>query len=61
MVETKFLENINEKYVELAAYNHSLKRNAKVSEVTPMIKMLLSKDANYINGINIPITGGDIF
>jgi len=61
MVETKFLDNINEKFVELSAYNHPLKRNAKVDDITPILKMLISEESDYINGINIPITGGSIF
>lgn len=61
MIDTKFLNTINEKFVELNAYNHPLKRNAQVDDVTPVIKMLLSSDADYINGVNIPITGGSIF
>jgi 3-oxoacyl-[acyl-carrier protein] reductase len=61
MVETKFLDNINEKLVELSAYNHPLKRNAQVNEITPIIKMLISKESDYINGVNIPITGGSTF
>lgn len=61
MIETKFLSEINEKLVELAAYNNPKKRNASVNDVTPVIKLLLSRDSNYINGVNIPITGGAIF
>ena len=61
MVETKFLDNINEKFVELNAYNHPLKRNALVEDITPTIKMLISKESDYMNGINIPITGGSIY
>jgi 3-oxoacyl-[acyl-carrier protein] reductase len=61
MIDTKFLDNINEKFVELHAYNHPLKRNAHVDEITPMIKMLISKESDYINGVNIPITGGSAF
>ncbi len=61
MVETKFLENINEKLVELSAYSHPLKRNAKVEDITPTIQMLISKESDYMNGVNIPITGGSIF
>jgi len=61
MIETKFLDNINEKFVELNAYNHPLKRNANVNEVTPIIKMLISKESNYISGVNIPIAGGSAF
>ncbi len=61
MIETKFLSDINEKLVELSAYNNPKKRNANVNDVTPIIKLLLSKDSNYITGANIPISGGAIF
>lgn len=61
MCDTKFLKNINEKLVELHAYNHPLKRNAHIEDIAPIIKMLISNESNYINGINIPITGGSIF
>ena len=61
MCETKFLDDINEKFIELSAYNNPLKRNAIVSDITPIIKMLISSESDYINGINIPITGGSVF
>jgi 3-oxoacyl-[acyl-carrier protein] reductase len=61
MIDTKFLDNINEKFIELNAYNHPLKRNATVDDIVPIIKMLISKESDYINGINIPLTGGGIF
>jgi 3-oxoacyl-[acyl-carrier protein] reductase len=61
MVETKFLNNINEKLVELSAFSHPLKRNAIVEDITPIIKMLVSSESDYMNGINIPITGGSVF
>ena len=58
MIETKFLDNINNKIVELNAYNHPLKRNARVDDITPIINMLISEESDYINGVNIPINGG---
>jgi 3-oxoacyl-[acyl-carrier protein] reductase len=61
MIETKFLSNINEILVEAAAHSNPLKRNAVVSDVIPTILLLLSEESNYINGVNIPITGGSIF
>lgn len=61
MIDTKFLDNINEKFVELSAYNHPLKRNAKVDDITPIIKMLISEESDYMSGVNIPITGGSSF
>ena len=61
MVETKFLDNINEKFVELSAYSNPLKRNAIVDDITPILKLLISKESDYMNGVNIPITGGSVF
>ena len=61
MIETKFLSQINEKFIELAAANHPLKRNAVLEDVIPTMLLLLSDESNFINGINIPITGGSIF
>lgn len=61
MIDTKFLDDINEKYVELNAYNNPLKRNAVVGDITPIIKMLISSESDYINGVNIPISGGSVF
>ena len=61
MIDTKFLSNINEKFVELNAYNHPLKRNANVDDITPIMKILMSEETNYMNGVNIPITGGSTF
>jgi len=61
MIETKFLSLINEKFVEIAAASHPLKRNAVVNDVIPTILLLLAKESDYINGVNIPITGGSLF
>jgi len=58
MVESGFLSNIPDKLVELTADQHPLKRNAVPKDVAPMIRFLLSDDANYITGVNVPITGG---
>lgn len=61
MIDTKFLDHINEKLVELTAYHHPLKRNAQVSDITPVIKLLLSEGSDFMNGCNVPITGGETF
>ena len=58
MVNTKFLSDINERIIEFTAESHPLKRIAEVSDLIPSIMLLLSDDSNYINGINLPISGG---
>lgn len=58
MTETAFLQNVHAKLVALNAENHPLKRNALPSDIGPLVKFLLSPGSDYINGANIPITGG---
>lgn len=60
MVETQFLSNIDERIVEMTATNSSLKRNVKIEEVVSAIKYLMSDEAEYVNGVNLGLTGGDI-
>ncbi len=60
MVETSFLDNIDERIIEMTATNSGMKRNVKVEEVANAIKYLMSDEAEYINGLNLPMTGGDI-
>ena len=61
MINTQFLSEINERIIEINAESHPLKRIAEVSDVVPSILLLLSTKSDYINGINLPITGGDNF
>lgn len=61
MVETEFLSLLPQRLVELTAEGHPLRRNARPSDVVPIVKFLLSPDANYLNGANLPATGGAIF
>lgn len=61
MVETKFLSEVPEKVVELAAAGHPLKRNGLPRDIAPLVKFLLSEESSFINGANIPVTGGSVF
>lgn len=58
MAETDFLKEIPEKIVELSAQAHPMKRNATPSDIAPAVSFLLSDQADYITGVNIPVTGG---
>ncbi len=60
MIETKFLAETSHIIVESAAAAHPMKRNATVKDVVPAMAFLLSDDASYITGVNLPITGGSI-
>ncbi len=60
MIESKFLQNIDPRFVEKNAMNSTMKRNVYVDEVAETIRFLLSEKAEYFNGINLNMTGGDI-
>ena len=59
MMETKFLQNIDEKIVQMTAESSALKRNIRVEETVSGIAYLLSDEASYISGINLNLSGGD--
>lgn len=61
MINTQFLSDINKRVIEITAESHPLKRIAEVDDIVPSIIMLLSNDSDYINGINLPISGGSNF
>lgn len=58
MVETQFLRGIPQLAIESAASVHPRGRNATVEDVCGWIEFLLSEGADYVNGVNIPLTGG---
>ena len=58
IINTKFLSDINDRIIEITAESHPLKRIAEVNDVVPSIIMLLSDQSDYINGVNLPISGG---
>ena len=60
MVETSFLENIDNRLIEMNAMNSGMKRNVKTEEVASAIEFLMKDESEYINGLNLGMTGGDI-
>jgi len=60
MIETKFLAETSHIIVEAARAEHPMKRNATVDDVAPAIAFLLSEEARFITGVNLPITGGSV-
>lgn len=59
MMETKFLDAIDEKFIEINRESSTMKRNVKVEEVVAAIHFLLSEGSDYMNGVNLNLTGGD--
>lgn len=61
MVDTAFLAKLPSRMVEIAAGQSPLGRLATAKEVAASVRFLLSSDANYITGVNLPICGGTAF
>ena len=59
MMETKFLQKIDEKIVQMTAESSAMKRNIRVDETVNGIAYLLSDEASYMNGANLNLSGGD--
>lgn len=58
MIETKLLENVPHLLIDENARENPSGRNAVIRDVIPMIGFLLSRDADFITGENILISGG---
>ncbi|MDA7510140.1 SDR family oxidoreductase [Verrucomicrobia bacterium] len=61
MVETGYLEALDDRIVEMNAESHPLKRNAVPDDIIPLIRFLTSSGSDYMNGVNIPVAGGQVF
>jgi 3-oxoacyl-[acyl-carrier protein] reductase len=58
MVDTQFLGDIAPVAVEMSAKGNPLGRNATPDDLLGALALLLSPASEYINGVDIPITGG---
>ncbi len=58
MVETQFLQEIAEVAVTMSAGSHPLGRNAVPEDLLGAMDFLLSGGADYITGVDLPVTGG---
>jgi 3-oxoacyl-[acyl-carrier protein] reductase len=61
MVETEFLRDLPDKMIEIAAEQHPAGRNARPKDIAPIIDFLLSSGSDFMTGLNIPVSGGEVF
>ncbi len=59
MVETKFLEGIDKRLIQINGEKSAMRRNATLDEVIAGLRFLLSDDSSYMNGVNLNLSGGD--
>ena len=58
MIDTQFVSQLGETVIEMNAVANPKKRNAKPNDVIGAIEFMLSAEAGYINGADLPITAG---
>lgn len=59
IMETKFWNEVDPRFVQMGIENVTMKRGTKLSEAVNGIEFLLSDGSDYINGINLNMSGGD--
>ena len=59
IINTKFIRNIDSRILELNAEESVMKRNITCGEVADSICFLMSEASDYMNGVNINLTGGN--
>lgn len=60
MVETQLLSEVPRQIVEMSQLQNPMGRNATAGDVAAVIEFLLSPEAAFINGVNVPVTGGSV-
>ena len=58
MIDTQFVSEIPDVAREMSASSNPLGRNASVQDLLGAMLLLLGPESEYINGINLPLTGG---
>lgn len=59
MMETRFLSEIDSRFIEMNAAGSVKKRNATVEEAAQAIAFLVSGGSDYMNGVNLNLSGGN--
>lgn len=60
MVDTALLKDMPHKLIEMTAHNNPLKRIASPDDIASVVSFLASDEADYLNGVNIPVNGGGV-
>lgn len=60
MVETELIKDAPPKLIEIISQQNPLKRIAYPNDVASVAAFLISDEADYLNGVNVPINGGNI-
>jgi len=60
MVDTALHKDTPRKLIEITVHNNPLKRIALPEDIANVVSFLASDEADYLNGVNIPVNGGGV-
>lgn len=61
LMATRLSSYLPDKYLQIYSKKHPMQRMTSTSDVADVIKFLISEESNFLNGVNIPVTGGESF
>ena len=61
MIQSKFLNNMDKRMIEMEIEKHPMKRTVTIDEVAETIDYLFFNNNSFINGNNILLSGGENF
>lgn len=61
LMETELSGFLPRKYLEVYRARHPMKRMTQPADVADAVEFLISDGAKFLNGINIPVNGGETF
>lgn len=61
MMETRLTEYLPARYLQAYRQKHPMKRMTTPADVAQVIEFLSSDGAEFLNGVNIPVNGGEAF
>lgn len=61
LMSTQLSSYLPKKYIEVYNQKHPMKRMTTTSDVAEVLKFLISEGSDFLNGVNIPVNGGETF
>lgn len=61
LMYTSLTAHLPKKYLEVCAARHPMKRITTVEDTANVAAFLASEASDFLNGINVPVTGGEVF
>ena len=59
MVDTNLISHLPPKLIEIEAHRNPMGRIAETVDIAKVVSFLLSDSSDYLNGVNIPVNGGN--